>query len=148
MRWTIAELPEAVKLGASIARERGEQRLTFLDSGHLSAAEPAGVFMTAGTLQYMEAPLWTILPTLAKLPPHVLVHNLPVHKTRSYWTLQQLSLCEVPYRIYSHTELVEQMANLGYRQVDTWNSPRAIEIPFHREIEVEGYLGFYFSSRR
>lgn len=83
IRWTIAELPEAVKLGTSVARERGEQRLTFLDSGHLSVAEPSDVFMTAGTLQYMEAPLWTILPTLAKLPPHVLVHNLPVHKCPS-----------------------------------------------------------------
>jgi putative methyltransferase (TIGR04325 family) len=147
IRWTIAELPEAVKLGAAIAQERDERRLAFIDSSRLADVEPADIFVTAGTLQYMEAPLWTILSGLTQRPTHVLVHNLPVHEHRGYWTLQQLPVCEVPYRVYSHAELVDQMTSLGYRQVDTWKKPRDIEIPFHRETKVEGYLGFCFSSQ-
>jgi putative methyltransferase (TIGR04325 family) len=145
LKWTIAELPEAVNLGIEIARERGERRLTFLDSAKIASAESADIFLTAGTLQYMETPLWSTLSSLAKLPRHVLIHTLPVHPTASYWTLQRLALCEVPYHIYSQAELLAQMDGLGYRQVTEWCQPRMIEIPFHRDLVIKGYCGFTFT---
>jgi putative methyltransferase (TIGR04325 family) len=145
VRWIVAELAAAVRLGTEIAQERGEARLTFLESSEIATAQPSDVFLTAGTLQYLEDPVWKILKSLAAFPSHVLIHNLPVHSTRNHWTLQRLKLCEVPYQIYSHTELVREMTNLGYRHVTDWSTPRQIEIPFHRDMQIEGYLGFYFT---
>ncbi|MDX1694791.1 MAG: methyltransferase, TIGR04325 family [Ketobacteraceae bacterium] len=145
VRWTVAELPEAVKLGSAIARERQESRLSFLDSEELANSPPADVFLTAGTLQYMESPIWGLLDSLNGKPRHLIVHNLPAHRNRSFWTLQNLSVCEVPYRIYSHEQLLQELVKRGYELVKEWGHARDIEIPFHRQQSaIEGYLGFYF----
>ena len=146
LRWTIAELPHAVKLGRQIVAERDEQRLSYINSDDLTTAEPANVFMTAGTLQYMNTHVAEIITSLSVLPEHVLIHNLPVHRDKSFWTLQNLGVCELPYRIYSLSELNAAMSDLGYKQVATWTNPRSIEIPFHRGLNIDGYLGFYFQK--
>jgi putative methyltransferase (TIGR04325 family) len=143
--WTVAELPEAVALGTSIGQKRGEQVLGFIDSSQISDAAPASLFLTAGTLQYMEDSLSKTLQDLKQKPKHVLVHHLPVHKTKSFWTLQKLFLCEVPYRVYEHQTLIADMQRLAYNLVSEWQYPRTIEIPFWRnQTSIEGYLGFYF----
>lgn len=144
--WTIAELPEAVKLGREIAGERGENRLSFVVTDEIEAAGRASVFLTAGTLQYMREHLCEVLGRLDSLPEHVLVHNLPTHSERSFWTLQDLGLCEVPYRVYARTELLEAMQGCGYELKAQWSKPRTIEIPFHRGLTIEGYLGYYFAN--
>ncbi len=144
LRWTIAELPQAVELGRQLVEEREESRLKFIDSANLCDSEPADIFMTAGTLQYMKMHVVDIIGSLAKAPKHVLIHNLPVHDDTSIWTLQNLGVCELPYRIYSSEDLKSRMLGMGYEQVATWTSPRGIEIPFNREFKILGYLGFYF----
>jgi putative methyltransferase (TIGR04325 family) len=145
MSWTIAELPEAVALGESIASKRGENSLGFIDSRQIGMVRPANLFLTAGTLQYMEKSLCDILRGLRQKPEHVVVHHLPVHKKKAYWTLQALSLCEVPYRVYGYQQLVSEMEQLNYVLVKEWRYPRYIEIPFkRRKTAIEGYLGFYF----
>lgn len=143
--WTVAELPEAVSLGASIGRKRGEQALGFIDSRRIAEVAPTNLFLTSGTLQYMEDSLADILQGLKQMPKHLLVHHLPVHKTKSFWTLQKLSLCEVPYRVYGYQDLMADIQRLGYSLISEWRYPRTIEIPFRRsETSIEGYLGFYF----
>ena len=142
--WTIAELPEAVALGQKLASERQESRLDFLDSKSISSAPPANIFLTAGTLQYMDLELPQILAELTELPSHVLSHNLPVHRNLSYITLQNLRVCEVPYRIYSRLRLESEMQQLGYSLKANWAHKREVEIPFHRDLQVDGYCGHYF----
>lgn len=142
--WTIAELPEAVKLGARIAQQRNEQRLRFIDSAQIHDTAASQIFVSAGTLQYMNTSLPEILKKLPALPEHVLLHNLPCHKSEAFWTLQDLEACEVPYYIYSAQTLKAEMNRLGYNLRAEWKNPRIIEIPFHRELAIEGYLGFYF----
>ena len=144
--WTIAELPEAVKLGAKIAKDRNEQRLSFIDSSTIDTTQPCNVFVSAGTLQYIDQPLTAILSKLNGLPEHVLIHNLPCHHNQGIWTLQNLNLCEVPYYIYNLQELKRDMQKLGYKVIAQWTTPRSIEIPFHRDLAIEGYLGFYFQQ--
>ena len=39
------------------------------------------------------------------------------------------------------------MKDLGYHRVAEWCKPREIEIPFHRMLKIEGYLGFYFLKK-
>ncbi len=144
LTWTIAELPEAVRLGLKLAGDRGESRLRFVDSSALAGAEPAPVFLSAGTLQYMGQTLPQILKSLRQLPDDVLIHKLPAHKDREYWTLQNLRVCEVPYRIHSRARLLASMEALGYELVASWRKPRTVDIPFHLDLAIEGYLGFFF----
>lgn len=147
VHWTIAELPEAVELGRKIAKERQEYRLSFIESKEIVFNEPADIFMTAGTLQYMNESLSKMLSGLSKQPVHVLVHNLPVHANKDFWTLQNLGICEVPYHIFSKPELINSMSKLDYDQIAQWVNPRELEIPFHRGKPIEGYLGFYFRKK-
>lgn len=144
MRWTIAELPEAVALGQKLAEERQETRLKFVDSTEISNTPPVRIFLTAGTLQYMDLELPKLLASLPERPPHVLSHTLPVHQNKSYMTLQNLNICEVPYRIYSRAALENGMRDLGYTLKASWTHKREVEIPFHRDLRIDGYCGHYF----
>lgn len=142
--WTIAELPNAVEFGREIADQRGERRLTFIVSDQIGDAAPCDLFLTAGTIQYMEEDLPEILKNLQALPPQVIVHNTPMHLESEWWTRQNLGVVEVPYRIYSQSRMIEDMARLGYRQTAAWGHERPVHIPFHLDLEVERYLGFRF----
>lgn len=142
--WTIAELPEAVDLGRRLAAERDEQRLKFADSSDIETLPAADIFVTSGTLQYMQQSLPDILESLESRPRHVLLHNLPVLKDQALWTLQDLQLCQVPYAISSESSLLSRMSDLGYRVVARWVNPRSIDIPFHAQVKIEGYIGCYF----
>jgi len=88
------------------------------------------VFMTAGTLQYMPKRLPGIIDEFNEEPRHVLIHNLPVHAEKEFSTIQNLGLCEVPYRIYSVALLCEEMKSRGYELIERWVNDRKIEIPF------------------
>ena len=93
----------------------------------------------------MEEYLGDIVAGLSEKPEHVIIHHLPVREGDPYWTLQRLSICEVPYRVYGRQQLMADMQELGYVAVMEWNYPRFIEIPFKRdETSIKGYLGFYF----
>jgi putative methyltransferase (TIGR04325 family) len=144
LRWTIAELPEAVALGSKLAADRDENRLQFIASSAIADAEPASIFLTAGTLQYMNLTLANVVASLQQRPLHVLVHMLPTHNNRSFWTLQNLGVCELPYRVCSKPELLSSMSHLGYELVDTWDNPRSVDIPWHLDLSIDGYLGYYF----
>lgn len=145
--WAIAELPHAVELGQEIAERKGEHRLSFMDSDVIGDAKPCDLFVSAGTLQYMERRLPDILSGLGALPAEVLVHNTPMHASREWWTRQNLGVVEVPYRIYSRTQLVQDMADLGYHPTASWGHERSVPIPFHLDLEVDGYLGFRFEQQ-
>ncbi len=145
--WTIAELPAAVTLGTKIASSKGITNLTFFNSDEFATAKSADIFVTAGTIQYMQPTLWELLSSLEHMPNHVLINYLPAHRTLSYWTLQNLRLCEVPYRVYSARELEEKMTSLGFNLVDSWESPRRLDIPFHEDLTIESYKGYYFRQR-
>lgn len=146
LRWVIEELPAAVKAGEKIAEDRGEQRLAFVETDDANRSEQADIFLTAGTLQYMESNITDILDEFRSLPTHVLIHNLPAHPNRNFWTLQYLEVCEVPYKIHGTSLLIDAMEKKGYELVDQWKNPRQIDIPYHSDKKVEGYCGFYFTS--
>jgi putative methyltransferase (TIGR04325 family) len=147
INWTIAELPAAVDLGKKLAAKRGEKRLEFMDSERITEAPPADIFVTAGALQYTQTDLPDVLSLLKELPTHVLFHHSPCHGERSFWTLQNLGLCEVPYFVHSIKTLKEKMEALGYEVRAQWKKDRTVEIPFHLNKSIEGYLGFYFELK-
>jgi len=142
--WCVAELPNAVEFGTQIADRRGERRLSFIESDRIGEAAACDLFLTAGTIQYIEEDLPRILTNLRALPSEVIVHNTPMHPEREWWTRQNLGVVEVPYRIYSRRRLIEEMAGLGYLQTAAWGHERSVPIPFHLDLEVDEYLGFRF----
>lgn len=142
-KWYIAELPEAVKLGTDIAKERNDERLAFVDSANMSELPAVPIFMTAGTIQYMEPDLVEMLESLKALPEHVIVHKLPATENESYWTLQNLQVCEVPYRVYARCEVLAGLRKLGYEVKAEWYYERDLEVPFHLDAKVDRYIGFY-----
>lgn len=144
IQWTIAELEAAVSLGKRIGERRGEKALRFIESDKIQHTDEADVFVTAGTIQYVEDDLDTVLASLPTLPIHVLVNYLPAHDYRTFYTLQYLQVCEVPYKVYSKEAFEKSMNKLGYELVSTWRSDRKLEIPFHPELAIDHYSGFYY----
>lgn len=145
--WTIAELQAAVEAGQKMARQRHEDRLEFIVSEKLHEAKRADIFVTAGTLQYMNSSISQLLEQLAEPPKHVLIHNLPAHPSKDFWTLQYLGVCEVPYHVHSLADLIPSIEKAGYSLVDQWKNKRLLEIPYHPNNKVEAYFGFYFRKQ-
>lgn len=143
-KWVISELPEAVRIGRKIAAQREQGRLFFEDSEKLNELPIADLFLTAGTIQYMEADLADMLSSLAELPKAIVVNNLPVSTTITYWTLQNLGKCEVPYKIYNRETFINSLLSMGYQLEDSWSIERRVEIPKHPECHVATYDGFCF----
>jgi len=144
MKWQIAELPEAVSFGTELANERKEKQLTFIDSSQIANSTPANIFISSGAIQYMTVSLAKILSSLPSMPEYVIIHDLPVHSKKSFWTTQRLEYCELPYHVYSLDELIEDMNNLGFEVIAQWNWLRPMEIPFHEEFSLNHLQGFYF----
>ena len=61
-----------------------------------------------------------------------------------YWTVQNLGINEVPYKIQNRQALIDSLRRLGYQIQDSWRKAREIEIPFHPECDVDYYHGIYF----
>lgn len=142
LRWTIIELPEAVRLGREIASARGEHQLSFSETIDYSSGYD--VLLTAGTLQYMPERIADIIGAMAKPPPHLIINRVPAYEGDEFWTVQNLGVKSVPYRIFSRPKLVDSLLALGYELRDTWHKPRSMMIPFAPERTVTSYQGFYF----
>ena len=142
LEWTVVELPAAVRLGRQIAASHGEHQLAFSES--IDGSVGYGVFLTAGTLQYVPEHVCDIIGRMPEPPRHVIINRLPAYDGDEYWTVQNLGSNKVPYRIYSRPRLVEAFEKLGYRLRDSWQKPRTLLLPFAPERTVEVYHGFYF----
>lgn len=140
--WLVVELPAAVELGRRVATARREPRLSFTEQ--LDRQDRADVFLTMGTLQYMSDPLPDILSGLGELPRHVIVHKVPVTDGAPFWTIQNLSITEVPYYIQNRSTLIASVESLGYTLVDSCSTLRSIRIPFAPDRDVHQYAGFFF----
>lgn len=142
VRWTVAELPAAVERGRKVAELRGKPQLGFTTK--LGSDGSPDILLTMGAIQYMPQRLPEILSQLETLPEHVIVHKVPVTEGAAFWTIQGLTITEVPYFIHNRAELVSGIEALGYELVDTCDTLRNIRIPFEQEHDVAHYSGFFF----
>jgi putative methyltransferase (TIGR04325 family) len=142
LTWTISETPSAVANGREIARLRGNEQLRFIES--IGKESEAGIFLTSGTLQYLSDPVADIMSGMKRLPEHVIVNRTPMYDGPEYWTVQNLGINEVPYKIQNRQALIDSLRRLGYEIQDSWRKARAIEIPFHPECDVDCFHGIYF----
>lgn len=144
LRWQVHDVPVVMAAGRKWATQHDPRRhIAFADAPEL--ADGDDVLVSTGALQYLDYTLPELLRRLTRPPQHVLVNLTPIHPSRSYFTLQNLSFAICPYRVMSRPELVAAMASLGYRMVDDWNSQeRGLKVPFEPGCALDSYSGFYF----
>lgn len=148
MTWTIHDMPAVMAAGAKWAVDHDPTRqLTFAGTPEL--ADGHDVLISTGALQYLDYTLAQLLERLAHRPRHVLVNLTPMHPTRSYFTLQNLSIAICPYRVTAVEEFRDAVQALGYVTVDHWQSQeRSLRIPFEPSCTVDAYHGFHFALRQ
>lgn len=143
-RWLVHDVPAITKVGVELAAERDSPGLAFTTD--VADGRGCDVFFSAGALQYVDAPVVSILDQLGSRPPHVILNKLPVYDGESFVTVQSTGRAFHPYRIYNRAELVDSITALGYRVVDDWvNREQHCVIPFTRGREIDAYTGYYFA---
>lgn len=78
---------------------------------------------------------------------HILLNRIPIqNKAPTYATLQNLGDgVFVPQSIFNEGEFLAFFTTLGFELVARWeDSHDSCIIPFHRDISVQKYSGFYF----
>ena len=140
--WTVSDLPVVNKAGRKLARERGETQISFTDNR--TDASGADVYLSTGTLQYLEKPLAGLLEELKEKPRHILINRVPMTNGDAFYTLQHTGHSILPYYYANHDRFVSSIEALGYKMVETWQLGRGAEIILHPEIDAKNYYGFYF----
>lgn len=145
LAWTVHDVPAVMAAGRKWASEHDPARkLAFAESA--DGADGHDILMSTGALQYLDYTLPELLQRLQAKPRHVLVNLTPMHPTRSFFTLQNLSIAICPYRVMSVPEFTSGMEALGYRMLDHWQSfERHLRVPFEPGCIVDSYHGFHFS---
>jgi len=142
IRWTVCELPAAVRIGEQLARERQESRLRF--TTRVEEADGYHCLLASGSLQYIDASLADSLARLGSQPKHLLINRLPLHGQRECVTLQNIRWLASPYRVFHRDTFVQGLKSLGYEVVDSWTVPdHDCWIPFYPEFSVDSFSGLY-----
>jgi putative methyltransferase (TIGR04325 family) len=147
LRWQVMDVAAVVARGRELAAERDpSRRLEFTE--RFEDADGADVLLALGSLQYLP---WTLADGLVGLrspPPAVIVNGLPLHATRSFFTLQSIGTSFCPYRIQAEPEFLASLERVGYSVEDRWENPeKSCEIPFHPEESLDRYHGFLLRRR-
>lgn len=145
LKWTVCDLPEVVEAGKEILEVVDSPGLAYTTK--LEDAEGSDIFITCGTLQYLEPSLAEILGNLKVKPRHLIIHHVPLYEGREYCTHQNLMPAYVPYKIQNHSQFLASLSEFGYEIIDDWEVTRTCRIPFHPERFVRAYYGFYLRRK-
>lgn len=146
IKWLICDVPAAVKVGNELLQRFDSPGLSY--TTNIADAEGFDIFMTCGTLQYVEPSLAELLSKLQSPPQHLIINHVPFYNGEEYITLQNLLVSYAPYKIQNRDRFIEALEKLGYELVDSWQQNRTCSIPFKPERFVDAYHGFYFRLQR
>jgi putative methyltransferase (TIGR04325 family) len=143
MRWLVQDVPAIIQVGAELARELPSEGLEF--TSDVAAGRGCTIFLAAGSLQYVDESLPSLLGRLGSLPRHLIVNKMPLYDGETFVTVQSTGRAFHPYRIYNRAAFVDEVTGLGYRVVDDWsNREQHCEIPFTQDRDIDAYSGYYF----
>lgn len=143
MRWLVHDVPAIVKVGAELAKERPSAGLEF--TSDVRAGRGCSIFLAAGSLQYIDQSLPSLLAEMGSLPRHLIVNKMPIYEGESFVTVQSTGRAFHAYQIYNRDQFVGELTALGYRVVDDWaNREQHCEVPFTRGRDIDAYSGYYF----
>lgn len=146
LRWIVCDVPEVIRLGRELARQRHMTRLDFTDN--YRAADGADILLTAGTLQCIRTPLSEILGYLQAKPKHLLINRTPLYGGKSFFTIRGLPPVTLVYCVFNRKEFIDSVLAHGYQLIDSWDISEPAcglcVIPFHPERSIRSYSGLYF----
>jgi putative methyltransferase (TIGR04325 family) len=146
LSWQVCEIPEIVKAGEQIAKETNSKNLSF--TSDFNEANKSDILISCGALQYIEPSLVELLSQLKTKPKHLLINYVPFCDRESFVTLQNIGYAFTPYKIQNQHEFIDSLNREGYELIDRCEFPRTCLIPFHRELTVRTYRGFYFKYQK
>jgi len=142
LSWTVYDLPAVIREGKEIAQLRGESRLRF--TTRVADADGADLLLAAGPLQYLEDGfLHRALAPLGEKPRHLIIQRIPLHDRLAFVTLQATGPAFCPYNVAHRQTFIDGLTAMGYELIDSWTSPRRLDVPFHPECRLEHYSGLY-----
>ena len=147
LQWTVHDLPAVHLVGRAQAAEHDHRRqLMFVDD--LRQVSSQDILLANGALQFLPVSLRQLLSGLSELPPHLIVDRIPIHPSKSFFTLRSIGTAYCPYRVLSEQDFLGEVTALGYELVDRWPVPDlACVIPFEPAFSFSGYQGFYFKRQ-
>jgi putative methyltransferase (TIGR04325 family) len=140
LSWIVCDLPELVKLGTS---QNKDPRLTFTTDFQLASG--SDIFLASGSIQYDEVDFALKMNSLEQKPKHLLINRLGLYDGRKIVTLQNGGKVFYPQYIFNRSEFIQSFQQIGYELIDRWeDNVDKCYIPFHPEVNVPCYHGFYF----
>jgi putative methyltransferase (TIGR04325 family) len=144
LRWICQDVPAITRVGEELARERPSAGLSFTNDR--DGARGCTIYLAAGSLQYVDESLPSLLRRCGTLPRHLIVNKVPLYDGETFVTVQSTGRAFHGYRIYNREEFVSSVTALGYRAVDDWsNREQYCYIPFTEGRDIEAYSGYYFT---
>ncbi|MCU1239705.1 MAG: hypothetical protein JWO71_431 [Candidatus Acidoferrum typicum] len=144
-RWIVVELPHLAAEGKKVALRENAAQLEFVTD--LASTPACEILLCAGTLQYIEESVASVLAKLRALPRHILINKLPLTKAQEYWTLQNFGPAISPYQVFNEKEFLGSLQKAGYSLRDRWEVPElACDVPFHPRHCVPQFSGLYFEK--
>jgi putative methyltransferase (TIGR04325 family) len=145
--WTVFDVPEVIRQGAELARERNREGLHF--TGDTRTADGADVYLAAGSLQFAEISLGALLDQLTNKPPHLIINKMPLYDGETFVTLQNNGAGFHPHWVLNRGEFLRALEQRGYEIVDRWtNLEHTCHVPFPRDIRISPYDGYYLRHAR
>lgn len=148
-RWVVVEITSVAEAGAALAKERGEQRLQFverLEDAAGNGQDADTVLLVSGALHYFETPLGEMLAQAGLAPAHVIVNRSPVLEAGTIIGIQDGGSYVTTARVLDRRVLVASMERAGYRLEDEWVAAELnMRLPLRPQSSVESYSGFLFT---
>ncbi len=149
LRWLVHDVPAVIEAGRQWA-DQHDARGSLSFSGSRDDADGCDILFCSGVLQYLDFSLAEMLRGMREPPRHVLVNLTPLHPSRTFVTLQRVTLrgsgiANCPYTVSAVAPFVAAIEQLGYTMVDHWESyGRHLRVPFEPACLIDCYHGFYF----
>lgn len=141
--WRVYDLPELRQAGQTIAAERGESRLQYVNG--FDELDAADLLLASGSLHYFESSLPELLAQAKRLPERVVVNRTPFSDAEDLITIQDNGSFLVPCKLHNKQKMLDGMAALGYKLRGSWPvAERALYVPLHPDCSSSTYFGFYF----
>lgn len=149
LRWIVHDVPAVLEDGRRWAADHDSSRQLEFAQNLSEGAVNCDVLYANGSLQYIKDDLSRLLNGVDPLPRSLLINQLPVHDTLSYWTLQSIGIAFCPYRIFRQSDFVSSLTELGYTLRDQWQCPeKSCDIAFEHRHSLDHYRGYYFELER
>jgi len=145
-RWIVCDVPEVVRAGRTLAKERGASALEF--TTEFRDAEQSEVLFSSGTLQYLEHDFASMLSRLNRRPAHLLINRVPLSNLPTWFTVQDYGPALSPYRIENRAAFIASLERLGYSLVDSWQCYESVcRVLLRPKYRVRSYTGMYLKLR-